>query len=82
MSVTTKNGAVTAVAVAAPAVAAATTKASTSKGVEVSVTGHITNVSVITTLSATLGADAEHAPTTKAVYEAMCWYSSDGSLIP
>lgn len=79
---TTQNGKVTAVAVAAPETAAVDTKASTSNGVKVSVTGNITNVSVITTLSTTLGADTEHAPTTKVVYEALCWYSANGNLIP
>lgn len=81
------TGKLTATAAAFPTIptVAGGSHASASKGVDVKVdiaaNTAAPTVTVTTTLSTTLAADAEHAPTTKVVYEALCWYSANGNLI-
>ena len=57
------------------------TKGDSDKGVQVSVTttdGVVTSVDVVTTLDTALSANANNAPTTKAVYDALCWCGANG----
>lgn len=66
------------VSAATPATA---TKGDSDKGVQVSVTttaGVVTSVDVVTTLDTALSANANNAPTTKAVYDALCWCGANG----
>ena len=67
--------------VVSAATPATSTKGDSDKGVQVSVTttaGVVTAVDVVTTLDTSLSANANNAPTTKAVYDALCWCGANG----
>lgn len=89
VTVKTSAGKVTEVIVAAPSrftvgEIGSSSLSDTDKGITVSVAttnGKVTTVDVTTTLSTTLGADENHAPTVSAVYEALCWHNASGGVI-